>query len=122
MKTPSIQTRIEKVMRSFHAENRWECIQLYSADGLLMAGQGKSPVYNHDHLLEFSFSLIQTAELLGPSISDKEIVIRGTEKRRLVFQFFEAWGETVVLAAVLNGRKGYRRAMLKLVKLIQNIS
>ena len=122
MTTESIQTSIEKAMQEFETEDRWECIQLYSSDGLLMAGYGFSHVYSHDNLLEFSFSLIETAMLLDSEPGVKEIVIRGTEKRRLVFQFFQAWDEIVVLAAVLHTRKGYRRAMARLIKLIRNIS
>lgn len=122
MTTESVQTHIENAMQGFEKENRWECIQLYSSDGLLMAGHGFSPVYGHDNLLEFNFSLIETIQLLGTEQPVKEIIIHGVERRRLVFQFFETIDDTVVLTAVLHGRKGYRRAMAKLIKLIQNIA
>lgn len=121
-RTQSIQIAIEKCMARFGNEDRWECIQLYSSDGLLMAGHGFSKVYNYDNLLEFSFSLIETINLVDSKIPVKEIVVRGTEHRRLVFRFFTAWDETCILAAVIQGRKGYSRAMTELIKLIQNIT
>ncbi|MBN2105428.1 hypothetical protein JW835_15420 [bacterium] len=122
MSMDSVQAAIEKTMRIFESEDRWECVRLFSSEGLLMAGHGLSPVYGHDQLLEFSFSLIETVKLLGSEQPVKEIVIQGKNRRRLVFHFFESWGEPAVLAAVLHGRKGYKRAMTKLMKLIQNIN
>ncbi|MBN1780449.1 hypothetical protein JW948_04935 [bacterium] len=122
MTDSTVQAEIETAMQIFKSEDRWECIQLYSADGLLLAGHGLSPVYSHDTLLEFNFSLIETLRLLGTDQPVKEIMIQGIDKRRLVFRFFQAWDETVVLAAILHTQKGYRRAMAKLIGLIQAIS
>lgn len=121
MTIASEQQRIESVMRQFSREDRWECIQLYSADGLLMAAHGESPVYNPDKLLEFSFSLIETVRLLEPDTRVKEIVIRGMQNRKLVFHFFNALDETMILAAVLHTRKGYRRAMDNVIRMIREI-
>ena len=91
MTTESVQSAIETTMQTFESEDRWECIQLYSSEGLLLAGHGVSPVYGHDQLLEFCFSLIETVRLLGTEQPVKEIIIRGEKKRHLVFRFFESW-------------------------------
>lgn len=114
------QYEIESAMQSFELLQRWECIQLYSSEGLLMASSGQSPFYTQDQLLEFSLSLIDTARLLK-DVPVKEFVIRSKHHRRLVFRFFDSSHDTMVLAAVLHTQKGYRRAMSTLVKAILNV-
>ena len=120
------QYEIESAMQSFELLQRWECIQLYSSEGLLMASSGlpMSPppklCYTQDQLLEFSLSLIDTARLLK-DVPVKEFVIRSKHHRRLVFRFFDSSHDTMVLAAVLHTQKGYRRAMSTLVKAILNV-
>ena len=116
------QETIERAMRSFGEKDRWESMYLFSTEGLLMAREGKSDVYNEENLLEFAFSLIETVRLLGGNIPVKEITIRGRERKMLIFQYIEAWGEYVILAAVISGKRGYRRAMNKVVKQIQNVN
>jgi hypothetical protein len=118
----TVQETIEKAMRSFGEKDRWESMYLFSSEGLLMAREGKSDAYNEENLLEFAFSLIETVRLLGGNIPVKEITIRGREKKMLIFQYIEAWEEYVILAAVISGKRGYRRAVNKVVKQIQNVN
>jgi hypothetical protein len=87
-----------------------------------MASHGTSSLYNEDRLLEFAFSFIKSVQLLGDEHPTKEIVLSGSSKQNLVFRYFEAWGEPVILAAVLTGKKGYKRALGKLIRLIQSLS
>jgi hypothetical protein len=105
-----VQALIEAAMRRHEKEGRWECAFLFSSEGLLLAKSGSSDAYGEDLLLEFSFSLIQTVRLLGGGQPVKEALIRGEGHRKLVFSYFDAWGESMVLAAVVAGAKGHRRA------------
>ena len=117
----SVQATIESAMQSFQAEERWESIFLFSSEGLLMASVGTSPEYGEEKLLEFSFSLMQAVRSLDRSLPLMEIRLSGRGRRTLVFRLFEGWDEELVLAAVIPGRKGYRRAMNKLIRLIQGL-
>ena len=114
----SIQAEIERAMSRYSEGHRWESISLFSSEGLLMANHGNSPYYGQDNLLEFSFSLIETVKLLQ-SRDVQEIIVKGREHRTLVFRYFEAWGETFIIAAVIKGREWYRRAMNQLILKIQ---
>lgn len=117
-----VQAEIEAAMAEFHREERWESIALFSSEGLLMAKYGMSSVYGEDNLLEFAFSLIDLVKLLGDDLPVKEIAVRGKNRKMLIFRYFEAWDEKFILAAILAGRKGYRRAVAKIIKLIQALS
>jgi len=113
-----VQVRIESIMKDYVEEERWKSIFLFSSEGLLMASYGISQIYNEEKLLEFSFSLIDTVKLLGNEPSVKEIIIRGKEKKILIFRYFHALEDDLVIAAVISGKKGYRRALSKVIKLI----
>lgn len=116
-----IQSKIEAVMKRFHEEERWESIFLFSPEGLLMASQRTATVYDEENLLEFAFSLIDAVRLLGDDLPVKEIVARGRNGKILVFRYFHAWEDELILAAVVSGKKGYKRALTRLVKLIQSL-
>jgi hypothetical protein len=109
-------------MKSFRKEERWESIFLFSSEGFLMASFGSSSDYDEDHLLELTFSLKDFLELLNDDLGNKEIAVQRIYKKKFIFRYFNAWGEQVVLAAVVSGRKGYRRALGKLIKLIRSLS
>jgi len=117
----TVQAEIEAAMRDSGEGERWESIFLFSSEGLLMARHGFSPAYDEENLLEFAFSLIGVVRLIENDLPVKEIVVKGKEKKRLVFRYFEAWGEQVVLAAVVSGRKGFRRAIGKLMRFIRGL-
>jgi hypothetical protein len=117
----SLQHRIETFMKQYVEEGRWECILLFSSDGLLMAKSGTSGIYGEDQLLEFAFSLVRAVNLLGGDLPVREILIRGQEHKILVFRYFKAWDEYMVLAVVVPGKKGYRKALTDVVKQIQRI-
>ena len=116
-----VQAQIEEAMQAFCDEERWESIFLFSSEGLLMARCGRSESYGQENLLEFVFALKNVWELLDDDLPAKEITVRGMHRRTLVFQGFMEWGERLTLAAVLSGRKGYRRAMRRLMKRIHDL-
>jgi len=115
-----LQQQLERSMKNFLEEERWEAMTLFSSEGLPMASTGYSLVYNQENLLEFAFSLIESVRLLGNDLPAREITIRGREGKTLVFKYFEAWDDELILAAVVTGRKGYKRAMGKLIKWLQS--
>jgi len=118
---PSIQVRIESIMKNYVEEGRWESIFLFSSEGFLMANYGISQIYNEEKLLEFSFSLIDTVKLLGDEPPAKEIIIRGKEKKILIFRYFRALEDDLIIAAIISGKKGYKRALSKVIKLISSL-
>ncbi len=118
---PSIQVRIESIMKNYVEEGRWESIFLFSSEGFLMAKYGISQIYNEEKLLEFSFSLIDTVKLLGNEPPVKEIIIRGKEKKILIFRYFHALEDDLIIAAIISGKKGYKRALSKVIKLISSL-
>ena len=118
MNERSIQSRIESIMREFANEGRWQAIYLFSSEGLPMAGINLGDEIPEDRLLEFAFSLIQTRDLLKETDPAGEILIKG-RKNRMVFTFFTGLESELILAAAVRGRKGYRRAMARLIKTIQ---
>lgn len=113
---------IENRMRVFLEEARWESVALFSSEGLLMAKGGASTAYEEEVLLEFAFSLLETARLTGNELPIKEITLKGKERKTLVFRYFNALNDELILAAVVSGRKGYKRALNNLIKEIQNLS
>ncbi|MCJ7811880.1 hypothetical protein MUP95_00985 [bacterium] len=114
----SVQSKIEMAMKECGEGERWESIFLFSSEGLLMAHSGISSDYSEESLLEFAFSLNDLVKLLRNDLSVKEIIINGIHKKKLVFRYFYAWSNQVVIAAVISGRKGYRRALGRLIKWI----
>lgn len=115
----SIQAKIEAAMKVFGEGVRWESVFLFSSEGLIMARWGMSEDYGEENLLEFSFSLSDLVKLLKDDLPVKEIIIKGIHHKQLVFRYFQAWDNQMVIAAVVSGRKGYRRALGKLIKTIQ---
>lgn len=115
-----LQQQLETYMKSFQEEERWEAMTLFSSEGLPMASVGYSLIYNQENLLEFAFSLIESVRLLGDDLPAREITIRGRERKTLVFKYFEAWDDELILAAVVSGRRGYKRAMAKLIKWLES--
>jgi len=117
----SVQEKIESIMQVSQQEGRWESIYLFSSEGLLLAGSSGSRDHSQDRLLEFAFSLIETTALLEKDLPVKEVTIRSKTRAYMVFRYFHAWDDALILAAVVRGRKGYKRAMSGLMKYIQEL-
>ena len=115
-----LQQQLEATMKQFQEEERWEAMTLFSSEGLPMASVGYSLIYNQENLLEFAFSLIESARLLGNDLPAREITVRGRDGKTMVFKYFEAWDDELIMAAVISGHKGYKRAMGKLIKWLQS--
>jgi hypothetical protein len=116
-----VQARIEAAMDTYQEGDRWESIVLFSSEGLPMASQGPKDAYGEGDLLQFAFSLIEAVRLLGEGASEREVLIRGDQGKILSFHYFKAWNEPVILAVVASSKRGYRRAVSKLIRYIQDI-
>jgi hypothetical protein len=116
-----VQARIEAAMDTYQEQDRWERIVLFSSEGLPMASHGSTDAYREGDLLQLAFSLTETIRLFGEASPVREVLISGDESRMLSFHFFKAWGETVILAAVTTRKRGYRRAIARLIDSIQQI-
>lgn len=119
--TMTIQAKIETIMQEFCDEGCWESIFMFSSEGLLMASYGNSPEYKLEHILEFNVSLINTIQHLDHHMPVNEMTVREKRGKIIVFRYFDAWGEQLSLTAVVSGRKGFRRALGRLVKFIQSL-
>ena len=117
----TVQAKIEAVMQEFYDEERWESIFMISSEGLLMASYGNSPDYKLENILEFNVSLINMIQHLDHHMPVNEMTVREKRGKMIVFHYFDAWGEKLSLAAVVSGKKGFRRALGRLVKFIQNL-
>jgi len=52
----------------------------------------------------------------------REVLIEGTNRRKIAFRFFKAFGQEVVLAVVVPAGKSYRKVTNELEKLIHEQS
>jgi predicted regulator of Ras-like GTPase activity (Roadblock/LC7/MglB family) len=114
----SVQARIERVMSELGSGGRWDGICLFSSDGLLMARQAESD--DEAALLETAIALAGPVRDLKDRIQSPEIIVAGAGVR-LVFRFFSAWEQDLILAAVIRQRKGFRRRLSRLVRVIQSL-
>ncbi|MCD6117888.1 hypothetical protein J7K93_12800 [bacterium] len=116
-----IQNRIEQIMKNYCDEERWESIYLFSSDGFLIASYRSGSSYTEETLLEFAFTLINGAMLLGKELPVKEILLRDSNKKQLIFHYITAFDEEFIIAAVSHGKKGFRRAIARLEKQLNTI-
>jgi hypothetical protein len=117
-----VQAKIEAAMDTFQEQDRWETVVLFSSEGLPMASHGRSDAVGEADLLQFAFSLIEAVRLLGEDAPVREVTLRVGEKRNLSFHYFKAWGENLVLALVVSHKRGYRRALSRLIDYIQKLA
>lgn len=116
-----IQKEIETAMELYNDKERWESIYLFSSEGFLLAHRGTAWDSGEENLLEFTFSIITSVKLAENCLSVEEIAIRAHDHKMLVFYYFDAWNDNMVLAAVVSGRRGYRRALRRLIKQIRSL-
>lgn len=119
------QDRIENFMREVIELGNYEMAYLLSQEGLLLAQSKTGEVVPEDRLVELSiqFQEIQHMADVMAGISEiKELVIEGTNKRKITFRFFNAFDQSVILALIIPPEKSYKGLTNKLVRLIQQVS
>jgi predicted regulator of Ras-like GTPase activity (Roadblock/LC7/MglB family) len=118
------QELIESKMRDFIQAGRYELAHLFSEEGLVLAEAFGSRVIERDRLAEVSVMFQEVrklAETMGGISQLREVIMEGQNRRKIVFRFFPAFGQEVILVAVVPPRTAYRQATNQLVKLVESI-
>ncbi len=121
----SPQTMIEAEMAKVIEYGNFELAHLFSEEGLLLAEAQQSGAIDRDSLIEVALhfqELRKTSNILDDVLKIKEVVMEGEKARKLVFRFFKAFDQLVVLALIIPPRKSYRKFTNNLVRLIQEVS
>lgn len=119
------QEKIERFMKDVMKSGNYEMAYLLSQEGLTLAQAQSESIVPEDRLVELSiqFQEIQKmADVMGGISQIHELVIEGQNKRKIIFRFFDAFDQSVVLAIIIPPQKTYRGLTNKLVKLVQKIS
>ncbi|MFQ5648605.1 MAG: hypothetical protein ACE5IY_01570 [bacterium] len=121
----SAQTVIEEKMRRIIERGNYDMVHLFSNEGLPLAGHYSDEIIESDRLAELSFLLREVkkmADVMGKISNMKEMVVEGFNKRKIVFRFFHAFNQDVVLAIVVPPRTSYRGLTNSLIKTIEKIA
>lgn len=118
------QELIEEKIYQIVALGNYEAAYLFSTEGLPMAHAASSGEVDPDRLAEMSI-MFQDVQRLAATMGGikrlHEVYIEGSNHRKVIFRTLIAFGENVVLAAVVAPGKTYRKHTNDLQKLIQAI-
>jgi len=121
----SPQEIIESFMNEVVGLGNYEMAFLYSEEGLPMAEVRGQETIPEDRLVEMSMifqEVMKMADVMGGITEIREIVLEGSNRRKLIFRFFESFDQNLILALVIPPKKTYRGLTNKLMRLIQKIS
>ena len=121
----SPQEKIENFMSEVIKLGNYETAYLMSEEGLTLAHSLVDEVIPEERLIEMAviFQDIQKmADVMGGISEIKELVMEGHNKRKIIFRFFNAFDQKVILSFVIPPKKTYRGLTNKLVRLIQKVS
>ncbi len=119
------QTLIEEKMRKITQRGNYDMVHLFSDEGLPLAGYYDDEIVDSDRLAELSIMLREVkkmADVMGKISNIKELIVEGYNHRKIVFRFFHAFNQDVVLAVVVPPQKAYRGVTNSLVRTIEKIS
>lgn len=120
----SPQEKIEAEIRNVVDLGNYEAGFLFSEEGLPLVQVSAGSPCSGDELLEIALSLQQPKEKLdaleGFSIV-KEILVLGGSRRKLVFRYFQAFEQVVILAIVVPPGKTYRAYTNRIVRTIREV-
>jgi predicted regulator of Ras-like GTPase activity (Roadblock/LC7/MglB family) len=117
------QVSIEKKMADILAAGTYEAAYLFSDEGLPIAQASSTngqPV-DRDRIAEMAIlfhEVRRMAALMGGISRLREVIIEGENHRKIVFRFFQAFGQQVILAVVVPPQKAYKQRTNELEKLI----
>ncbi len=103
----------------------FETAYLFSEEGLTLAQHTSGEIVPEDRLVEMSVlfqEIKRMADVMGGISDIKELVLEGNNKRKIIFRFFNAFDQHVVLALIIAPQKKYRGLTNKLILLIQKVS
>jgi predicted regulator of Ras-like GTPase activity (Roadblock/LC7/MglB family) len=117
------QAIIEKKMADIVALGTYEAAHLFSDEGLpiAQASNAAGQEVNLDRLAELAIlfqDVRRMASVMGGISRLREVIIEGENHRKIVFRFFQAFGQQVILAVVVPPQKTYRQKTNELEKLI----
>jgi hypothetical protein len=118
------QALIEEKMKSIIERGNYDMVHLFSNEGLPLAEYYSEDVIEKDRLAELSILLREVrnmADVMGKISNIKEMIVEGFNQRKIVFRFFRAFNQEVVLVAVIPPRKSYRGLTNSLIRAIEKI-
>ncbi len=116
----SLQNQIIELIND-NNQGRWAWLKIFSEEGLLIAQWGKPANYSEETILETALVLRETALKIQEENSVDEIIISGQRQSRLIFRYMEIWDEPVIIAAGIFGKKGYKRALNRVINQIRTL-
>lgn len=119
------QEKIESFMKEVIELGNYEMAYLLSQEGLLLAQSKSAEIIPEDRLVEMSITfqeIEQMADVMAGIDEIKELALEGSNKRKIIFRFFKAFGQSVALALIIPPQKSYRGLTNRLVRLIQKVS
>lgn len=121
---PAPQELIEQKMQEIVSLGNYEAAYLFSNEGLPLARATANGAEDADRLAEISLlfhDIRRLALSLGGIEKLREVLIEGDNGRKIVFRFFPAFHEEVILVAVISPRKSYRKLTNELQRKVRAI-
>ena len=119
------QEKIQQFMSEIIDDGNYESAYLFSDEGLTLASATKEQIIEEDRFVEMSMilqNIQKMADVMGGIDNIRELIIDGNNRRKIVFRFFHAFDQDLVLALIIPPRKSYRGLTNKLIRLVQKIS
>ena len=119
------QEKIENFIEQVVKLGNYEMAYLISQEGLTLAQSNSEGAVPEDRVIEMSVifqDIQQMADVMGGISDIKELVLEGNNKKKIIFRFFNAFDQSVVLALVIPPQKSYKGLTNKLIKLIKKVS
>jgi len=121
VKAPQIS--IENKMTEILGLGTYEAAYLFSDEGLpiAQASNANGQEVDRDRIAELSIlfhDVRRLASVMGGISRLREVIIEGENRRKIVFRFFNAFGQQVILAVVVPPQKSYKQRTNELEKLI----
>jgi len=119
----SPQVTIENKMAEILGLGTYEAAYLFSDEGLpiAQASNTNGQQVDRDRIAELSIlfhDVRRMASVMGGISRLREVIIEGENHRKIVFRFFNAFGQQVILAVVVPPQKAYKQRTNELEKLI----
>jgi len=118
------QELIEARMEAIVNLGNFEAVFLFTDEGLPLAKATRQDASDEDRLAEMSLTF-QNVKNLATSLGGierlKEVFIEGENHRKVVFRFFHALGNDLVLAAIIPPKRAYRKVTNDLQRLILSL-
>lgn len=123
--TLSPQQKIQNFMAEIIKMGNYETAYLFSEEGLTLAQHSVDQIVPEDRLVEMSVlfqEIKRMADVMGGISEIKELALEGNNRRKIIFRFFNAFDQDVVLALIIAPQKTYRGLTNQLIRLIKKVS